>query len=81
MIQALKETVKDYEDKQGIQYGENAVHMDRDLVGPIIATFVHLQRELQVTRDSQQLVWDREVDAKVHRKETENREAQLKCDL
>ena len=81
MIQTLKETIKAYEDEQGVQYGENAVHLDRDLVGPILATFVHLQRELQVTRDSRQQAWDREVDAKIHRKEAEQREAQLKCDL
>ncbi len=42
MIQMIKETVKDYEDEQGVQYGENAVHLDRDLVGTILATFVHL---------------------------------------
>ncbi len=77
----MKETIKDYEDQQGVQYGENAVHLDRDLVGPLIATFVHLQRELQVARDSQQLAWDCEVDAKGQRKEAEKREAQLKCDL
>ena len=77
----MKETVKDYEDQQGVQYGENAVHLDQDLVGPLIATFVHLQRELQVARDSRQLAWDREVDAKVQRKDAETREAQLKCDL
>ncbi len=81
MIQVLKGTIKDYEDEQGIQYGENAIHLDRDLVGPLIATIVHLQRELQVTRDSRQEAWDCEVDAKVHRKETETQVAQLKRDL
>ncbi len=81
MIQVFKETIKNYEDEQGIQYSENAINMDRDLVGPLIATFVHLQRELQVSRDSRQLAWDREVDAKVQRREAESREAQLKCDL
>ncbi len=81
MIQVLKGTIKDYEDEQGIQYGTNAIHLDRDLVGPLIATFVHLQRELQVTRDSRQEAWDREVDAKVHRKEAETQVTQLKPDL
>ncbi len=71
VVQVLKETIKDYEDQQGIQYGENAVHLDRDLVGPLIATFAHLQRELQVARDSQQLAWDREIDAKVQLREAE----------
>ena len=52
MIQVVKETIKNYEDDQGIQYGENTVHLDRALVGPLIATFAHLQRELQVVRDS-----------------------------
>ncbi len=81
MIQVLKGTIKDYEDEQGIQYGENAIHLDRDLVGPLLATFVHLQRELQVTRDSRQEAWDHELDAKVHRKEAETQVTQLKRDL
>ncbi len=81
MVQALKGSVKDYEDEQGVQYGENAVHMDRDLVGPVIATFAHLQRELQVTSASRQLARDREVKAEIQCKEAEKHEAQLKCDL
>ena len=76
MILALKETVQGYEDEQGIQYGENAVRMDRDLVGPIMATFVHLQRELQVTSDSRKLASDREVDANIQHREAEKRETQ-----
>ncbi len=79
--QVLKETIKDNEDQQGVQYSENVVHLDRTLIGPLIATFTHLQRELQVVQDSRQLAWDQEVDAKIQRKEAENREAQLKCDL
>ncbi len=71
MIQVFKETIKNYEDEQGLQYSENTVHLDRDLVGPLVATFAHLQRELQVVRGSRQLAWDREVDTKVHRKEAE----------
>ena len=71
--QVLKETIKDYEDQQGVQNGKNAVHLDRDLVGPLIATFVQLQRELQVARDSRQLAWDREFDAKVQCKEADMR--------
>ncbi len=55
VIQVVKETIKNYEDEQGIQYGKNAVHLDRALVGPLIATFAHLQRELQVVRESRQL--------------------------
>ncbi len=81
MIQVVKETIKNYEDEQGLQYGKNAINLDRDLVGPLITTFVHLQRELQVARESRQTAWDREVDAKVHRREAESREAQLRCDL
>ncbi len=64
MAQTVKETLTGYEEEQRVQYGENAVHLDRDLVGPLIATFVYLKRELQVTRDSRQQAWDREVDAK-----------------
>ena len=60
----VKETIKNYEDEQGLQYRENAVHLDRALVGPIIATFAHYQRELCMVRESRQTVWDREVDAK-----------------
>ncbi len=77
----VKETIKNYEDEQGLQYGENAVHLDRDLVGPLIATFAHLQRELRVVRDSRQMAWDREVNANVLHREAEKREAQLKCNL
>ena len=77
----FKETIKNYEDEQGIQYGKNAVHLDCALMGPLIATFTHLQRELQVVRDSRQLAWDREVAAKIQRKEAETREAQVKCNL
>ena len=81
VIQVVKEAIKNYEDEQGPQYSENAVHLDRDLVGPLIATFAHLQRELQVVRESRQTAWDREIDANVHHKEAGKREAQLKCDL
>ncbi len=58
VIQVVKETIKNYEDEQGVQYGEKAVHLGRALVGPLIATFAHLQRELRVVRDSRQLAWD-----------------------
>ncbi len=81
VIQVAKETIKNYEEEQGLQYQENHVHLDRDLVGPLIATFAHLQSELHAVRESRQMAWDREVDAKVHRREAEKREAQLKCDL
>ncbi len=77
----VKEAIKNYEDEQGLQYSENAVHLYRALVGPLIATFAHLQRELQVVRELRQMGWDREIDANVHCKEAEKREAQLKCDL
>ncbi len=77
VIQVVKETIKKYEEEQGLQYHENPVHLDRDLVGPIIATFTHHQRELCVARDERQTAWDREIDAKVHRREAENQVAQL----
>ncbi len=80
-IQVVKEALKNYEDEQGLKYSKNAVHLDRALVGPLIATFAHLQREQQVVRESRQTAWDREINAKVHRKEAEKREAQLNCDL
>ncbi len=80
-IQVAKETIKNYEEEQGLQYGENAVHLHRDLVGLIIATFAHHQSELRTVRESRQTAWDREVDAKVHRRVAEKREAQLKCNL
>ncbi len=55
--------------------------MDCDLVGPILTTFAHHQKELRVAQDARQAAWDREVDAKVHRREAENEVAQLKHDL
>ncbi len=55
--------------------------MDHDIVGSVITTFVHLQRELQVTSDSRQQASDREVDANIQRREAEKRETRLKCDL
>ncbi len=76
-----KETIKNYKEEQGLQYQENHVHLDRDLVGPLIATFAHHQRELRVVRESRQMAWDREVDANVHRREAEKQTAQLKRDL
>ncbi len=80
-IQVAKETIKNYEEEQGLQHQENHVHLDRDLVGPLIATFAHHQRELRVVREWRQTAWDREVNTKVHRREAEKQEAQLKCDL
>ncbi len=46
MTQVAKETIKNYEEEQGLQYQENHAHLDRDLVGPLIATFAHFQRDL-----------------------------------
>ncbi len=80
-IQVVKETIQRYEDAQGLQYHKKPVHMDCDLMGPILATFVHHQRELRVARDERQAAWDREVDAKAHRREAENQVAQLNRDL
>ena len=81
VIQVVKEAIKNYKDEQGLQYGENAVHLDRGLVGPLIATFARLQRELQVVREQQQVARDREVDANVQRREAENQVAQLNRNL
>ncbi len=77
----VKEAIQRYEEAQGLQYRENPVHLDRDLVGPIIATFAHHQRELHAARDEGQAAWDREVDAKIHRREAENQVAQLNREL
>ncbi len=79
--QKVKEAMRDYEDGQGLLYQEAPVHLDRDLVGPLLATFVHLQRELRMAREEWQTAWDRQVDANVHRREAENEVAQLKRDL
>ncbi len=81
VIQVVKETIRKYEEEQGLQYRENPVHLDRDLVGPILATFEHYQRELRTAREERQTAWDHEVDAKVHRREAENQAAQLNRDL
>ncbi len=81
IIQVAKETIKNYEEEQGLQHQENHVHLDRDLVGPLIATFAHFQKELQTVREQRQAARDREVDANVHRREAENQVAQLNRDL
>ncbi len=78
MIQVVKKTIRKFEEEQGLQYRENPVHLDRALVGPILATFEHYQRELRTAREARQMAWDQEVDAKVHRREAENQVAQLK---
>ncbi len=77
----VKETIKKYEEEQALQYRENPVHLDCDLVRPIIATFTHHQRELRAARDERQAAWDREADDKVHCREAETQVAQLKCNL
>ena len=77
----VKETIRNYKEEQGLQYRENAVHLDRDLVGPIIVTFAHHQRELCMAREARQTAWDREVDANIHRREAEKQAAQLKREL
>ncbi len=41
VIQVVKDTIRKYEEEQGLQYRENPVHLDRELMGPIIATFAH----------------------------------------
>ena len=51
-IQVVKETIRRYEDAQGFQYHEKPVHLDHDIVGPILATFVHYQRELRAAEDA-----------------------------
>ncbi len=81
VIQVVKETIKKYEEEQGLQYHENRVHLDHDLVGPIIATFAHHQRELHTVRESRQMAWDQKVDVNVHCREAEKQVAQLKHDL
>ncbi len=50
-------------------------------MGPLIATFAHLQRELQAVREQRQAAQDREVDANVHCREAENQVDQLNRDL
>ncbi len=58
-IQVVKETIQRYEEAQGLQYHERPVHLDRDLVGPIVATFAHHRRELHAAREERQVAWDR----------------------
>ncbi len=77
----VKETIRRYEDAQGLQYHEKPVHLDRAIVGLILATFVHHQRKLCAAEDARQAAQDREVDAQVQRMEAENEVAQLKRDL
>ena len=73
--------MRDYEDGQGLLYQEQPVHLDRDLVGPMLATFVHLQRELRTARVERQAAWDRQVNADMLRREAEKEVAQLKREL
>ncbi len=80
-FQKVKETLRNYEDGQILQYREGPVYLDHDLVGPILATFVHYQRELSTAREKRQMAWDRQVNANMHRREAENEVAQLKRDL
>ncbi len=77
----VKETIQRYEDEQGLQYHEKPIHLDSAIVGPIIASFVHLKRELRAAEDAWQVARDREFDAQVHHREAENEVAQLKRDL
>ncbi len=77
----VKETRQRYEKEQGLQYGEKPVHLDSAIVRPILATFVHYQRELRAAEDARQMARDQEADAQVHRREAENEVAQLKRDL
>ncbi len=79
--QRFKETMRDYEAKQGLQYHDRPVHVDSKTAGSIIAAIAHLQWELQETRDGRQEVKDRAIDANVHRYEAENESVQLKRDL
>ncbi len=57
-FQVVKETLRKYEDAQGLQYHKKPVHLDRDLVGPILAAFAHHQRELHTAIDERQMAWD-----------------------
>ncbi len=79
--QKLKETMRDYEDAQGLLYQEQPVHLDSDLVGPMLATFVHLQRKLRTAREEKQAAWDQRVNADVLRREAERQVTQLKREL
>ncbi len=81
IIQVVKETMRRYEEEQGLQYRENPIHLDRALVRPILATFDYHQRELRAAREQRQAARDREVDANVHCMEAEHQVAQLKRDL
>ncbi len=80
-IQLIKEVIQRYEDAQGLQYHENAVHPDSELTGQVIATVVCLQWELQEAKDKRQEVNDREVNARVQLAKAERKIAQLKQDL
>ncbi len=77
----MTETIRRYEDAQKFQYHEKPIHLDRAIVGPILATFVYHQRELSAAKDAWQVAQDREVDAQIQRREAENKVAQLKRDL
>ena len=80
-FQVVKDTIRRYEGAQGFQYHEKPVHLDRAIVGPILATFVHHQRELRTAEDTRQAARDSDIAAQVQCREAENEVAQLKRDL
>ncbi len=51
-IQVVKEAIQRYKDDQGLQHHEKPVHLDHAIVGLILATFVHYQRELRAAEDA-----------------------------
>ncbi len=79
--QWIKESVHDDEAEQGHQYRKGPVHVDSEIVGPIITTVTHLQWELQVAKDGQQTVNDLAFEADVHRRQAEREVAKLKQEL
>ena len=73
--------MRDYEDAQGLLYQEQPVHLDSDLIGPMLATFVHLQRELSTALEERQMAWDQRVNADMLYREAERQVTQLKHEL
>ncbi len=51
-IQVVKGTIQRHKDEQGLQYHEKPVHLDHAIVGLILATFIHHQRELRAAKDA-----------------------------
>ncbi len=79
--QRFKESIHGYKAELGHQYHDGPVNVDGEVVGPIIGTVTHLQRELREAKAGEQAASDQAYDAVVQRHQAENEVAQPKQEL